>query len=426
MKQTRPLVALSLAMAAVLETVPAGGAFADGGTGQLMTPDSSLEQPDDVGVNAHTNIKLFIPDEGLANVAPPDMWGPNASSPPVSGLLFETPASVGCAYRLTKQTGCNPNIVTANPRGGSRAIAIVDAYHYATAVTDLINFSQQFGLPLPTSATFQVVFANGQPPTNSGWNILEALDIEWVHAMAPKATIYLVEAFNNSFTELLKAVDVANSLVTANFGGEVSMSWGGSEFAGETSLDGHFQQPGVVHFAASGDSPGVIWPSASPFVVSVGGAGLSHDLSNGNFQAEVIWQRTGGGPSKFYARPAYQASVANITGNQRGTPDVSAIADPATGVWVYCSTISCQAGGVWLIVGGTSVATPVSAGIVNSANHFFASTNTELTSIYQNMTNTTAFRDITFGSCGPYEGYFGLVGYDLCTGVGSPTGKLFK
>ena len=132
--------------------------------------------------------------------------------------------------------------MTANPSGGSRAIAIVDAYHYATAASDLSVFSNQFGLP---QANFQVVYANGrQPPVNADWNIEEALDIEWAHAMAPDAKIYLVEAASTNFTDLLRAVSVANSLVSSAGGGEVSMSWGGSEFSGETSYDFYFTQPG--------------------------------------------------------------------------------------------------------------------------------------------------------------------------------------
>ena len=136
--------------------------------------------------------------------------------PPYSGYFFETPASLGCVYQLVSPpiaSGCNPTNVAANPAGGSHAIAIVDAYHYPTAAADLITFSIQFGLRQPS---FQVVYANGQrPPVNANWNIEEALDIEWAHAMAPGAKIYLVEAASNSFADLLQAVSVANTLLKA-------------------------------------------------------------------------------------------------------------------------------------------------------------------------------------------------------------------
>ena len=103
------------------------------------------------------------------------MLSPEATpqvGPPYAGYFFETPASLGCLYDLVTSpvTGCNPNTTAANPSGGSRAIAIVGAYHYPRAMSDLIVFSSQFGLPLPTSATFQVVYASGrQPPVNADW-----------------------------------------------------------------------------------------------------------------------------------------------------------------------------------------------------------------------------------------------------------------
>src|SRR5262249_34252213 len=139
---------------------------------------------------------------------------PQASGPPYAGYFYETPASLACVYQLPAQSpefpGCNPNdanLATANPTGGSRAIAMVDAYHYPTAMQDLQVFSAQFGLPAPTSGqggNFQVVYANGrQPRVNSNWNLEAALDIQWAHAMAPNAKIYLVEAASNGYTDLL-------------------------------------------------------------------------------------------------------------------------------------------------------------------------------------------------------------------------------
>ena len=194
------------------------------------------------------------------------------------------------------------------------------------------------------------------------------------------------------------------------------MSWGSSEFYGESSFDKSFTTPGVVYLASSGDSPGVIWPSASPNVVSVGGTALSRNPTTGNFQAELAWQQTGGGPSAYEARPAYQSSVTGTVGAKRGTPDVSAVADPTTGVWVY-------QGGHWYIVGGTSVAAPVWAGIVNSAGHFYGSSAAELATIYGSSTGIT---NLTNGDCGPNEGYLALGPWSFCTGHGSPNGKTSK
>src|SRR5262249_21107331 len=154
----------------------------------------------------------------------------------------ETPASIACVYRLVDKPirGCSPDVTTENPSGGSGAIAIVDAFDDPRAASDLAHFSAQFGLP---AADFQVVFAQGSRPpqdTTGGWEIEESLDIEWAHAMAPHAKIFLVEAADNTFENLFSAVVLASFLVVENGGGEVSMSWGGSEVAEETQWDPFF------------------------------------------------------------------------------------------------------------------------------------------------------------------------------------------
>ena len=409
------------AAGAMAEDLPPGG--------QVHIPASSLEDPAKIGLSAHTNFRMFVPRGGLGAAVPPSPpiagklgAAPRTGSPPVGGYLFETPGSLGCVYNLVAApiAGCNPNAAATNPGGGGRAIAIVDAYHYPTALSDLRVFSAQFGLPLPTAANFQVVYASGrQPAVDTDWNVEEALDIEWAHAMAPQAKIYLVEAASNSFSDLLGAVWLAGNLVKAAGGGQVSMSWGGSEFLGETYYDGYFSQIGVSYFAAAGDGPGVIWPSTSSNVVSVGGTAISRNLSTGAFQREVAWQSGGGGPSLYEARPAFQNAISATVGAHRGTPDVAADADPATGVWVYDYPY-------WYIVGGTSVAAPVWAGIVNAAAGFAASSQSELATVYANSANASDFRDIVTGSCGPNESHLVNGGWDFCTGVGSPLGTAGK
>src|SRR5208337_2841403 len=119
--------------------------------------------------------------------------------------------------------------------------------------------------------------------------------------------------------------------------GEVSMSWGGGEFAQETSLDSFFTSPGVVYFASAGDSPGVLYPCASPNVVCAGGTSTARNQYTGNFIAEITWQDGGGGVSQVEPIPGYQAgirSIARQTGGYRGVPDLSADSNPNTGVWV--------------------------------------------------------------------------------------------
>jgi len=235
--------------------------------------------------------------------------------------------------------------------------------------------------------------------------------------MAPGAKIVLVEAASNSFSDLLTAVGKASGIVAGGGGkGQVSMSWGGSEFSGELSYDSRFTTPGVVYFSASGDSGGkTIWPGVSPNAVSAGGTTLKLN-SDGSVASETGWSGSGGGPSRYEPQPAYQNGI--VSGSMRGAPDFSFDADPYTGVSVYDST-SCQGMSGWLVFGGTSVSSPSLAGIVNSTGSFSNSTPSELTLIYGSMNSTADFRDITSGTAGSYSA---KIGWDFVTGVGSNLG----
>ena len=115
--------------------------------GRVMAPGSSIARPGDKGLRAHTHLQIFVPEQAVAPFV----------GPPFSGLGFETPASLACVYLLVPRTNsCNPNLVFANPTGGFGAIALVDAFHYPTALTDLQTFSAQFGVKAPN---LTVVFA---------------------------------------------------------------------------------------------------------------------------------------------------------------------------------------------------------------------------------------------------------------------------
>ncbi|RKP46325.1 peptidase S8/S53 subtilisin kexin sedolisin [Trinickia fusca] len=374
-------------------------------SGTILVPDSTIEHPADVGHKAHTNHVVFLRDtaQGIG------------SSP--SG---ETPQS------LSTQVYALPDPSTSGT--GSGTIVLVDAYDYPTAENDLNVFSQTFGLP-KTCATgstpcvsFQKIYASGsQPHLNCGWAQEASLDIEWAHAMAPNANIVLVEAASSSFSDLFNAVDVAvDTIRRSGVGGEVSMSWGGSEFRSETLYDRHFTPTGatVVFFASSGDTGGVnIYPSVSPYVVSAGGTTINRNTT-GQFVSETGWSGSGGGASQYESRPAWQQAIAKIVGSRRGAPDFSFDADPRSGVSVYDST-SCQGYSGWMVFGGTSVAAPSLAGIVNSAGKFNSSSTSELTTIYSNMPNALDFRDITSGMAGSHSAG---PGWDFVTGVGSNQG----
>ena len=259
--------------------------------GNVVVPDSGIAKANDLGKRAHTNIRLFVPATSLQNAQP--------FGPPYAGYAYETPASLSCVYRLVTKlvAGCTPDLAKVVLASGSKTIAIVDAYHAPSAAADLAAFSTQFGLPAPN---FQQVYAaDTQPPVVAGWEIEESLDIEWAHAMAPKAKIILVEAASNSFDDLLFAETVASQLVAAAGGGEVSNSWGGAEFSSETSYDSYFSTATVVYVASSGDDPGTIWPGTSPNVVSAGGTTVRRAPGTGKYIENVPWDLAGGGPSDF-------------------------------------------------------------------------------------------------------------------------------
>lgn len=364
---------------------------------------------------ARTHLRVLAPSNSRSQFGP--ATAKPSELPPFSGYLFETPASIACVYRLvdSRVPGCNPNLTTQNPTGGSRAIAIVDAFDDPTAEVDLAVFSKQFGLP---TADFHVVYAQGSQPKQDptgGWEIEESLDIEWAHAMAPGARIYLVEAANNSFTNLFSAVLTAANLVKGAGGGEVSMSWGGGEFQGESAYDALFTTPGVVYVASVGDAPGTEYPSVSPNVIAAGGTTLSRNINTGALILENTWQDSGGGAALGEPMPAFQKSVKSVVRGARGTPDISFDANPNSGVWIYDNNSVLGAG--WYVVGGTSLSAPSLAGIINAAGSFAPSSAAENAMLYNGKGR--AFNNINYGNCGIYLGNFATGGYDLCTGLGS-------
>ena len=309
--------------------------------------------------------------------------------------------------------------------GGSNAIAIVDAFDFPSALADFNKFSSTYKLPVETSASatsttnkvFQVVYAGGAVPASgqpSGWNMEEALDIEWAHAMAPNAKIYLVEADSDFNVDLDAAVQVASTLPGVK---EVSNSYGGAEYAEESSEDYLFTTPGIVYFASAGDIGGQQeYPAESPNVVGVGGTSLFADLQG--YIGETAWNGSGGGPSSFEQIPPYQSVISNILGNARGCPDCSAVADPNTGVWIYSSTAFGSGANPWEVIGGTSVACPVVAAITNQRANFTHSSVRELERIYFNL-GGAYYRDVITGSAGVFSA---SVGWDFITGIGSPNG----
>ena len=269
-----------------------------------------------------------------------------------------------------------------------------------------------------------MVYATGTKPgqdSTGGWELEEALDIEMAHAMAPNAKVILVEAKSNSTKDLFAAEKVASQMVAAAGGGEVSNSWSGGESAGEKKNEKTFKGKGVVFLASAGDSSGIGIPAALNDVIAVGGTSILRDAKY-NYLSQKAWTSTGGGSSAYILRPAFQMPVAKIVGTYRGTPDISLVADPSTGVWIYDTTAYHGQVYDWLVIGGTSVSSPALAGILNSAGSFAASTPAELTTVYDGFTNAANWTDITAGTCGNNGGTSAATGWDFCTGVGVPNG----
>ena len=351
----------------------------------------------------------------------------NPFAAPGPGGRYETPASLACVYGLTAPVhGCNPETLNAVAAGGGGVIAVVQAYDDPNAANDLSVFSAQFGLLPVNGSNFSVVYARGtQPPPDprGDFDLDDALDIELAHALAPGAAIVLVEAAADTTPEVMYAEQVAGQIVSTAGGGEVVNSWCAAEWPPEQQYESDFAAANTVYFASAGDKPGPCWPAVLPNVVGVGGTSINRD-AQANFLSETSWAQTGGGPSMYVPRPSYQNAVRKIVGAARGTPDMAAVGNPATGVWVYDSAPYYGRVPYWLTVGGTSVSTPIGAAIVNNAGRFAASTEAELAVVYGNRKNASDWRDITTGMCNnPNQGGNARKGYDFCTGVGAPVGR---
>ncbi|OLB78100.1 MAG: hypothetical protein AUI14_14085 [Actinobacteria bacterium 13_2_20CM_2_71_6] len=221
--------------------------------------------------------------------------------------------------------------------GGTGAtVAIVDAYDNPKAESDLATYRAQFGLPACTTANgcFRKVNQNGAasplPTADQGWAGEISLDLDMVSAICPNCGILLVEANSAYDSDLFVAEDRAVTM-GAKF---VSNSWGGDEFSGQTSgADAHFNHPGVAITASTGDNgTGAAYPATSRYVTAVGGTSLSRAANARGF-TESAWSGAGSGCSAYDAKPSWQTVATGCA--KRAESDVSAVADPGTGVAVY-------------------------------------------------------------------------------------------
>ncbi|HEY8696517.1 MAG TPA: S8 family serine peptidase [Rhizomicrobium sp.] len=320
--------------------------------------------------------------------------------PPISGYA---PADLRDAYKISA-TGTSSTIV-----------AIVDAFGYDNAEADLAVYRAQWGLPACTTdnGCFKKLNQKGQhknyPPQDIGWAEESALDLDMASAMCPNCTLYLVEADSNSFTHLGRAVDTA-----ARLGAHViSNSYGGGEHRGTRDKLHYYDHPGIAVLASTGDSGfGAQSPADMPTVIAVGGTHLVRDTSDRGW-GETVWHGAGSGCSRFLDKPVWQADKGC---HKRTIGDVSADADPATGVAVYGPNSSGIS--TWLKFGGTSVSAPLVGGIFGANGGAVDAAST----IYADPGELFDVTSGNNGTCDPAYLCTGEVGYDGPTGLGTPNG----
>src|SRR4051794_15891783 len=378
-------------------------------SGLLLLSCVAASAQTDENIMAHPHFVSSRPEANAANRLPP----------------FETPTSLACIYGLVSQTvpGCPVRGTTALPTDGGGIIAVINAFDYPTALQDLNVFSKRFGVPTCDSNNpcFQKVYARGfQPAVDGLWAANGSAVIEYAHALAPGATIILMEAATNSLAELKRAIELANQIIATHGGrGQVILPFGIFEFPNEALNDDLFTQPGVVYIAgSSGGLRFLEYPAVSPNVMAVGATAVLRD-QQGNMtdeRAASIWT---GGKSKFEPRPAYQDVIQQFTDVRRSIPDVAFAADAfITPMLMYDSTDSDGFVG-WQYTGHAGFGEAAWASILNRNGSTANSTAEELTRLYGVLGDGTVMRDITWGMT---TGIRAKPGWDFLTGIGVPQG----
>ena len=305
--------------------------------------------------------------------------------------------------------------------GAGQTVGIVDAQDDPNAESDLAAYRSNFGLPACTTANgcFSKVDQNGgsnYPTADTGWSGEISLDLDMVSAVCPQCHIVLVEANSANMSDLGTAVNQA----VAQGAKFVSNSYGGSEDSSDTSSDSsYFHHPGVAITASTGDSAyGAEYPATSQYVTAVGGTSLTRGGGSRGW-SESVWETsategTGSGCSAYDPKPSWQHDSGC---SRRMEADVSAVADPATGVAVYQT----YGGSGWSVYGGTSAASPIIASVWALAG---APNSGDVAAQYP-YNHTGSFNDVTSGSngsCSPAYFCTAEVGYDGPTGWGTPNG----
>ncbi|MGA2013761.1 MAG: S53 family peptidase [Solirubrobacteraceae bacterium] len=349
--------------------------------------------------------------------------GPGLGPQIMAGPTGLGPSQIQSAYMLSGLSGAG------------RTVAVVDAYDDPKAASDLAVYRAAYGLPACTTANgcFAKVNQNGAagplPAGDPGWGIEESLDLDTISATCPTCHILLVEA-NSALTVSLAIAENAAARVPGVVA--ISNSYGGDETPWETVYDADYDHPGIAITASTGDSGyGAEYPAASPDVTAVGGTTLTA-ASNARGWTETAWSGGGSGCSAYEPKPAWQ----HDTGCARRTvADVSADADPDSGLAIYDTYNTCGSGRLcdylielgyvpgldgWAQVGGTSLSSPLIASVYALAGN----SGSVVAGSYPYAHADSLF-DVTAGSNGSCSVRYlctAGVGYDGPTGLGTPDG----
>lgn len=394
----RPALAAAGAAALLASAWTGTAAAAPSPTGQTARSEHVCAKPNPGFASCHAIIRTDITGNGNRSNGKPGGGGGGTPVPPTSGY---TPSDIQSAYNL------------GSSNGAGRTVAIVDAYDDPNAETDLSYYRTALKLTACTTANgcFRKVDQNGgttYPRANGGWAQEISLDVDMVSAACPTCKILLVEANSASFADLGTAVDTAARLGAV----AISNSYGGSDSAASSAYD----HPGIAITASTGDNGyGVESPASFGTVVAVGGTSLKR-ASTSRGWSESAWSGAGSGCSTLNAKPSWQTSATQCSG--KANADVSAVADPNTGVAVYDS-YAYQGRSGWLVFGGTSASSPIVASV------YALSGRTSGYPASYTWSNSAGLNDVTSGSngsCSTSVWCNAGAGWDGPTGLGTPNG----
>ncbi len=397
-----------------------------------------IQAADDAGSSIAQTITRAYP---LAVTAPSQLPTPSGSgsgarlacaapgAAPFTQCMAEVNTAAGVS--LSQPHGLGPSDIQSaynlsDTAGQGHTVAIVDAYEDPNAEADLAAYRQQYGLPACTSANgcFTKVNQRGQttnlPSPDPGWGVEISLDLDAVSAACPSCKILLVEADSASLLDLIPAVHTAQQLGAD----AISNSYGTfGEFSGEQTLERNYRDLRVPFVVSTGDYGygngailigGIGYPAASQFAIAVGGTSLTRSESQRGW-SESAWDGATSGCSAYIHKPGWQKD--NLC-SMRTVADVSAVADPQTGLAVY-DTFGYDG---WLQVGGTSLAAPIVASVYAMAGN--SSTLRYASNLYS---QTGGLYDVTSGANGTNcSGTYlctAVPGYDGPTGLGTPDGR---